>query len=808
MPYAFQNPDDSFRGLDLWMLNNELHDDELRRQVREFREKGLYSVIARTYNGLHSDYPGEKFMHSMEVILDEAKKTGLKIALQAGYMPAAVPTATDDHAMHYIVVKKRTELTGEETVLAEDDRFAYTVICRSYSLNLFMPEAVDRYVVETYETFWDRFKDEFGKTVISVWVDEPRYTPLMLPYSPDLPEVFEKTYGYPLLENIPALYTDVGDYKKFRYDYFNLLEARLEHYYITVSRWCREHHLQFSGHLMAEETTRGMISQSLAVMPYYKYFDIPGIDALRTIQSWNNNDIKVTSFGLPEKPYTVQPVEPTYYTVPMQCVSAAEQAGKTHILCEMFAVSSSNLGFREQMNLFDHFASLGITHQCVHALFYSIAGFRKRFYPQQFNSYQPFWKDYKNMKDYVARTARFAASGERVADTLVIHPLETGFGLFRGLSDQKDRTPFAEIDRYDEIFYQFATRLISSQIEYQLGDQYTMRTDAAVEGTSFRIGKRTYRRVVLPRLETLRHETVALLEAFAANGGEVIFVGSYPTRLDGRADDSLASRLKALPGAVFHANDEDCIDALAAKRTIFYSADGGTGNTIINHRAEPDGSRQYVMVFNRNYRRALRSSLTLPGRWKPFRFDAEHNTVLPLSCTFDGKSTFVPFVNEKGGSALIVFEKTEEALPAALPAPKPYTVLPTAPLAVSLDSPNLMTLEYAAYRYDGDADLRPELVTERIMEDVRRKGYSGGLTLRFAFRSAFAAKGLKLVCEEPEKCAVTFNGVPVDTCSDRFFLDRSFLVLDLPDVCRAGDNFIEFTRTIEPGQPGEKKVGS
>lgn len=71
--YAFEEPDDVYRGLDLWMINDKLEDDEIIHQVEEFREKGLYSVIFRTYNGLYSDYPGPKFKSKLRVAVDRSK---------------------------------------------------------------------------------------------------------------------------------------------------------------------------------------------------------------------------------------------------------------------------------------------------------------------------------------------------------------------------------------------------------------------------------------------------------------------------------------------------------------------------------------------------------------------------------------------------------------------------------------------------------------------------------------------------------------------------------------------------------------
>ena len=47
----FATPQDVYRGLDLWMVNDRLDDAELAHQVREFRDKGLYSVISALITG-------------------------------------------------------------------------------------------------------------------------------------------------------------------------------------------------------------------------------------------------------------------------------------------------------------------------------------------------------------------------------------------------------------------------------------------------------------------------------------------------------------------------------------------------------------------------------------------------------------------------------------------------------------------------------------------------------------------------------------------------------------------------------------
>ena len=63
-------------------------------------------------------------------------------------------------------------------------------------LDMLNPEAMRFYMKQSYEDMWKEFRDEFGKTIISVWVDEPHFKPDSLPWSSVLQEQFVEKWGY------------------------------------------------------------------------------------------------------------------------------------------------------------------------------------------------------------------------------------------------------------------------------------------------------------------------------------------------------------------------------------------------------------------------------------------------------------------------------------------------------------------------------------------------------------------------------------------------------------------------------------
>lgn len=106
---SFVNPDPMYRGTDFWMLNDRLEEDELVSQLHARKEQGVYSFIARTYVGLKSDYPGADFQSKLKLIVKNAKELGMKVFLQAGYMPECVLDLPVEYSLNYLKIHKKSE---------------------------------------------------------------------------------------------------------------------------------------------------------------------------------------------------------------------------------------------------------------------------------------------------------------------------------------------------------------------------------------------------------------------------------------------------------------------------------------------------------------------------------------------------------------------------------------------------------------------------------------------------------------------------------------------------------------------------
>ncbi|HEY8500508.1 MAG TPA: glycosyl hydrolase [Clostridia bacterium] len=785
---SFKNPDEKYRGTDLWMLNDSLKEEEIRRQITEMKKQGFYSFIARTYVGLSSDYPGPGFMKSMRIIIDEAKKQGMKVYIQAGYMPGGVINLPGEYT-HTVLREVSIGGNFNGNVLFQNDGKAYILTCKTNFLDMLSSEAVDFYIKTSYEDMWDNFRDEFGKTIISVWVDEPHFSPPGLPWTRNLPELFKETWGYNIADKVYLLFQDTEDYRRVRYHYWRTVLHLLKMaYFEKVSNWCRQNGLLFSGHLMGEDTLAAQIAYTGSTMPLYKYFDIPGIDYLTVDLNWKHGQLR----GFDEENYR-------FLNTPLQCSSIAHQLGKQEVLCEMYGVSGHNVTIKKQKYIFDYFASLGINHKCVHALFYSLKGRRKRTYPPHIGYYQPYWNDYHILTDYQARVSWFISQGRPAAEILFINPIETAFTEYKPVRENGtyNMDYYGDTDKDLNFLLQY---LVGIQASFHLGDEDIIEeygdTD---EYGNFIVGQMKYRVVLISNLNVLRLSTVMKLEKFCDNGGKLLVIGKPPVMVDGDQDTERVNKLLKHKGVLLFRNYHEIgswIRNFGCKKFEYIGE--GSANVQINYRE--DGNEKYIFLFNNDECNKKQGKLKLKGNYIAYVLDAANGTHREMLAEQKNNETLISVNLQPGGSLLLYLEggKVNTILER-----NKYPFTKAIELGsgwdVSTTNPNVLLLEYCLYKTKDKNSFSEPLTILGLQQLLTKENYKGEIVLRFPFYVETLPPGIKLALEDAKRQKITLNGAVVDTGNAAgYFMDKSFELVDLPDEFVKGENILEVTRYFEP----------
>lgn len=74
----FQNPTAPYRGKPFWAWNGRLDEDELRRQIRSFKEMGFGGFFMHSRLGLETPYLSDVWFDMIKACIDEAQKNEME----------------------------------------------------------------------------------------------------------------------------------------------------------------------------------------------------------------------------------------------------------------------------------------------------------------------------------------------------------------------------------------------------------------------------------------------------------------------------------------------------------------------------------------------------------------------------------------------------------------------------------------------------------------------------------------------------------------------------------------------------------
>ena len=813
-PKEFSNPGRQYRGVALWMLNDKLEVGEIERQLDGMASAGWGAVIGRTFVGLRTEYLSDEWMEIIAAVVAGCRRHGMKAWLQAGHMPSAVPDLPIEIAHHVLVrLPKGTAAPASAVVLAEDESFLYCRKPLENVLDLLNEQAVVEYLDAAYEKVWaGRFGGEFGKTIEAVWVDEPHFRPPPLPWSRDLPGIFRKKWGYALTDHLPGLFAPSGDYRKVRHQYWRtVLELFLKGYFRNVGKWCAEHKLKFSGHLMGEDTLNNQIAWTGAGMPAYQYMHLPGIDHLTRSLYW--------------------PSQKKFILTPKQCSSAANQAGQAEVLAETYGVSSHSLSFEDRKQISDWMAILGINYRCYHGYFYSMRGRRKRVYVPHLSYQQPWWRENRVAADYFARVSYALRGGRFDPEVLVIHPVESAFCLYDPTTMDRphDRsTETAEMKARDDEMVAIMDHLLSLHRGFELGDETMLSQMGKVAGRSFRVGKMSYKAVLLPSMITIRRTTLALLKKFAAAGGKVLGAGELATRLDGEMDPKVTEELAKIvtPVANEPAEMKAALDAALPVQVDVSSRAGGVAKNVWTHLRRVKQGR-LCFLANTSRLEPAQVRVRIRGAGKLQSWDPRTGKIANAPQKTEGDFVVTDLALAPLGSALLLLDEKARAADVEAQRTRLVREIELGPKGIARRrDPNALVLDLCRYR-KGGGDWSGTLPVIRVQELLEKENYQGPLTLQFAFRAEFTPKVLSAVIEDAALYDIRVNGqrcrglppsVPTDAATtgqartaDRvvaspsdanhgtaYYVDRSFHPVDIASAVRVGENTIELSVDFRP----------
>lgn len=787
----FVDPPRQYTSAPLWVWNDLLTEQEVRSTMRDLAKQNVRQVFVHPRPGLMTPYLGSDWFKLWKVALDEAQRLDMNVwiydensypsGFAGGWVPELMPESrgrglrfreTTDQPSWQTNILAVFMLAGDQAVdVTEQIKAGEKLSGRSYVIatierarnspwhggrcyvDLLYPGVTEKFLEVTMDAYEREIGKNFGTRVPGVFTDEPQLQPAGgLPWTDDLPEQFEKRWGYSLITNLISLNRPVGDWRKVRYDYYStLLDLFISRWAKPYYEYCARRGLEFTGHYWEHEWPNcNMVPDNMAMAAWQQR---PGIDILMNQYAEHTH----AQFG------NVRACR--------EIASIANQLGRTRTLVELYGAGGWDLRFEDMKRIGDWLQVLGVNTFDEHLSYVTIRGARKNDHPQSFSYHEPWWPAYHVLAKYFSRLSAVLSQGEQINRILVIEPTTTAW-MYQGDA--------ATLDRIGSDFFKLLMSLEAAQIEYDLGCEDVIARHGTVRGTRLWVGNRGYDVVVLPPgMENVRFEVANLGEQFMNAGGTVVCLGQPPARIDGKDSNRIRNAINE-PGWIT-AKPEDVVNVLRQwnSEDEFRIQRNANDRGILFHMRKKLVDGEIVFLVNTSItepsKGTIESNLKSAEVWDPLTGRTEP---APFAPTVKGLS--IRFDLPPCGS-LLLFLSNKSIKPRSILRGLATAVPSTGETRVERVGPNVLKLDYVDITAGGET-LSDTYYYSAAQFVFRKHGMQGNpwdsavqfkdelISKAFPPESGFTATyrftidcevppNLELVVERPDLYEIACNGV-------------------------------------------------
>lgn len=843
----FASPPRQYSSGPLWVWNDMLTEEQVVGTLRDLAGQKVMQAFVHPRPGLMTPYLSADWFRLWKAALAEAERLDMNLwiydensypsGFAGGFVPENMPESRgrslgfkiekrvpkmgdDVRAVFRLTGDRYKDVTAavrSDQALPAGEYFVARLLRSDPSpwyggktyVDLLYPGVTQKFLEITLEPYRRQFGDQFGKRIPGSFTDEPRLEGRGgVPWTDDLPAVFEKRWGYSLMPHLPCLARNVGDWKRIRHNFLQvLLDLFIERWSRPYSEYCERSKIEWTGHYWDHEWPNCTVVPDNMAM--YAWHQRPAIDCLMNQYREDTH----AQFG------NVRMVK--------ELSSVANQLGRRRTLCEAYGAGGWDLRFEDMKRIGDWLYVLGVNTLDEHLSYVTIRGARKDDHPQSFSYHEPWWPDYHVLERYFTRLSLALSQGQQVSATLVLEPTTTAWMYqFQGSAEQRQH--LADVG---DAFQNTLLALERAQADYDIGCEDILarhgsvqtarqapragrarRTLPVTRGIRLTVGQRVYETVVLPPMtENVNGPTARLLEEFLGGGGRVLCCGAPPSMVDGQPSDRMKTAARSAgwkqlePAAL-----SETLLGLAGNELVIRRAPDDKG-ILLHHRRELDDGRLLFLVntsLESSSKGTIRCGLgsTLRGveRW-----DAESGTIASYPFSFGGRDIEIAFSLPPCGSLLLFLSQQARG-----PAPaqeSQATIIPSAePTKVRRLEPNVLTLDYldltigsetkkGIYCYtaaemafakhgiehnpwDHAVQFRDEWISKTFPPD---SGFTA--TYRFTIERDMP-RSLLMVVERPDLYTIACNGKPVKAAKDQWWLDRAFGRIDVTAAAKVGEN--------------------
>jgi len=620
------------------------------------------------------------------------------------------------------------------------------------------PNATRAFLKITHETYKQAVGDEFGKTVLGFFGDEPDYTALM-PWTPRLLDEFRQQKGYDLQQYLPLLFAPkmTDEAWRVKADYWDVWSGLFrDNFFGVQADWCAKNNVEYLVHLNHEETAlrfdwpEDHIRNEGDFLRDMRYVEVPGIDNLSQLV-----------------PGAIHRADGTWYenlNFPKLASSAAHLFGKPKVWTE----SAGGSGIDGKFQL-DFQVVRGVTALQIRVPVVVRGGFGATAAPSSppGPGGTPVPPEAPMLAWYTDRAGYLMAIGRPAAQVGLYYPSNSMW-----MGDEEA----------DHSMTKLGWQLLEHQVDWDYFDEQSLGSVATLADGGFKdLSGQVFRAIVVPSTTVISRVGLERFQAFVKAGGKVIFVGKTPTLVV----DKTFRDAKDKPDLSFATLIEPAGDitprVLEALPKPDVKLDSPWQRLTYNHRSWRDAELYYF--FNESNKEESRMA-TIAGHGQAQVWDLGTGEIHPISvATADGDSVrFTLMLGPYEAKVVVV-----GPLPAGVASPEP-----------SLAPGNTL----AELGGDWTLDLNGKQVTTPLKswEELGTQSFAGPATYRKQFTAAAAPAGKRVfleIADVHEYAKVKLNGKELEGHAWQPYR------WEVTNVVKPGSNDLEVeVRTTASGRGG------
>ncbi len=399
---------------------------------------------------------------------------------------------------------------------------------RNY-INMLNEDSCRILIDEVYEPHYAKFKSKFGTTIAGFFSDEPELgngiylnhynqlgTDQSLPYSATLAEMLEEKLGKTWKSMLPLLWKNdfnKDEIARVRFIYMDCVTRIVEETFSRqVGQWCRDHRVEYIGHVIEDNNQHARTSTSLG--HYFrglKWQTMAGIDDIGDQVMPNGEDRKhKTLFGY------VNDGEFYHYALGKLGTSLGtlNPQMKGRSMCEIFGNYGWTEGVQLEKYLLDHFMVRGINHFVPHA--FTCKDYPDKDCPPHFYAMgnNPQYRHFGQLMLYTNRVCSLISKGRLDAKVAILYHGEAEWAGQSMLMQKPARILFD-----NQIDYSFVpSDVFAEKLFYK-----TEITDELI------INGMKHKLLIVPYSEYITAEAAQGISEFLENLGQVVFIDHLPS---------------------------------------------------------------------------------------------------------------------------------------------------------------------------------------------------------------------------------------------------------------------------------------